>query len=588
MAQITNNQYTNNGVTYDAHTGQPVVAAPAPSVAAPVTPAAPVPSPVTMKDLYGGITPDDTAINNAVGVYRDASQTPVDEQAIRDATAKRLQTEIDATNGVFAEKQRQAHIAGEGHLGSNAAISARRGLLGSDFGGAANDKVVGDNNDVYSGIDAERLNSIAALTDKGAQMARQEIADKNAVKQQSAADYISFLGKQEDRRTARTSDAAKRALASGIDLSTASPADIKAIADSYQISPDALVSSYVEAKNSAAATAADIAAKKAAAEKPVGVSSTDNTYQLDPATGKYVQTGTGTPTDSALKEYQYAVAQDGYTGSLADWKSQIANQKVSDSVTHDPITGALQVIQRAGPKVAGLPAPKASSGTPAPTTALPAAPIKTPAIPPTGTVSNPYDKLNGSELAYAQSGQPTQAKFKYPAQIDEAAAKIRALIPGWSPANAAAQYAFFKSPATQTFIANSNTVLNTLDQIKTLSDKVPRGSITVLNGGQIALRAGVSDPNAAKLVQLATIAGDEAGKLLGGSAGSDFTTQLGISLVNPKYDQKTFNSTMDQLGGRVRNKVSEYYSQGGQTNPTAGGTATGDIDSVKAKYNITY
>src|SRR4051812_11378579 len=81
----------------------------------------------TISSLYGSISPDDTAINAGTSYYRDLSQAPVDEQSIRAATMQRLQTEIDATNQVYNHKLAQAKIAGEGNLGSNAAISARRG-----------------------------------------------------------------------------------------------------------------------------------------------------------------------------------------------------------------------------------------------------------------------------------------------------------------------------------------------------------------------------------------------------------------------------------------------------------------------------
>lgn len=546
------------------------------------------PAPVSIKDAYGSLSPNDQAIDTAVGVYRDASQAPVDEQAIRDATMKRLQAEIDATNRVFTEKLRQAHIAGEGRLGQNAAISARRGLLGSDFGASANDKVTNDNAGIYSGIGDEQAAAIAGITEKGAQMARQEIADKNAVKQQSATDYIAFLGKQEERRTSRTGDAAARALAAGIDLSSASSADVKAIADSYQISPDALVSSYVSAKNAAAKNAADLAATNATAAKPVGVSTTDNVYQIDPKTGQYTQTATGTPTDSTLKEYQYAVAKDGYTGSLQDWNAQKANQKVSNTVTHDPLTGALQVVQRAGPQVAGTGGTKLPAATTG-STALPSAKATTDPLtkPPTAPITNPLDTLKGSDLAYAQTGLPAQSKFKYPNQIDEAAKRIQAVIPGWTPANATASYNFFKSPTTQTFIGNSNTVLNSLDLIKTLSSKVSRGDFTFANGKLTGLKAGVSNEDAAKFLQAASIVGDEAGKLLGSSGGSDFTTQLGLSLVNTEYSDPTFSATMDQLAGRINNKVAEYYKQGGiatGNQPTTSTSTSTDITTLRAKY----
>jgi hypothetical protein len=283
--------YDNNGQTFNAKTGQPYAPqAPVTPNATPgsaQTPQPGTPSPLTIKDLYGGLTPDDTAINNAVGIYRDASQAPVDEQAIRDNVTKQLQAEIDATNSVYAEKLRQAQIVGQGQLGQNAAISARCGLLGSDFGAAANDTVNKNNEAVYSGIGDEQAAAIAGITDKGNALAQQEIAAKNAVKQQSASDYISFLSTQDQRRTTRTTDAAQRALAAGIDLTTASPDDINAIASSYQIAPDALVSSYVSAKNTAAKAKADLASTVAGTTKPVFGTVGTVGYQFNPTTGAY-------------------------------------------------------------------------------------------------------------------------------------------------------------------------------------------------------------------------------------------------------------------------------------------------------------
>lgn len=550
----------------------------------------------TIGSAYGGISATDTGLNTTRDYYKTIADQPLDEGAIRDAVTKRLQAEIDATNNVYNQKLNEAKVAGENRLGTTAAINARSGLLGSDFGAAHTSDVTTQNSGIYSGIGAEREAAMAAITTKGSNAATAEITAKRQAQQQGADQYIKFLTASTERQGTRTDSAAKAALAGGLDLSTDKD-NLKAIADAYQIDPNALVASFVAAKNAQAT-----AQKANTIEAPV----TSSVLQPD-GKGGYttVQKGQATP-DSALKEYQYAVQNDGYTGSLADWNSQKANQKVSEGVTRSPIDGSATFYKRTGPSVAGLPAAKSTQATSAGSTTLPTntASSGTVAVPAKGTITNPIDKLSGSDLAYAQSGNPTQAKFKYPTQVDAAAKRIQAAIPGWSPASAAAQYAFFKSPETQKFIANSNTVLATINDpqtgIKALSDKVDRSNIIPLNNGTLSLKRATSDPATAKFVQQANILADEIGKILGSGAGSDFTIQLGQTLVNPAYSKSTFNATMDNLDARVRNKVSEYYKQAAQTNPNANQSgptsmSKGDMDSStfvaqalstqKANYN---
>jgi hypothetical protein len=475
-----------------------------------------------------------------------------------------LQAEIDATNQVYGEKLRQANIAGTSRLGQNAAISARRGLLGSDFGAAANDTVTNDNNQIYSGIGAEQAAAVAAITDKGNNLAQTEIANKNAARQQGAEEYIKFLGEQTTRQNTRAQQGAQHALQAGIDLSTLSPDDLQKVASSYGVTPNQLISNYVATRNAQAT-----AQKSALVTAPVS----DSIYAPD-GQGGFTQVQQGQAQDSAIKEYQFAVTNDGYTGSLQDFISQKANAKVSVGV--NPGTGAY--YDRTGPAVAGTGGGGSSVSFPSgggspvslPKGATPVSP-STPTVPTTGQVANPFDTLSGSDLAYAQTGDPNKAKFKYTTQIDGAEKRIRSVIPDWTPGNAAAQYSFYKSPDTQKFIANSNTVLNTIQNIKALSAKVDRSNITLLANGQLALKRATSDPDTATFIQQAGILADEIGKILGSGQGSDFTIQLGQTLVNTGYSQDTFAKTMDLLDGRVRNKVAEYISQGGQA--AAGQTA---------------
>lgn len=277
-----------------------------PATGSPSTPTPPTPTTPTIKDLYGAVTPQDQGIDSSLAGYKASADAPIDEQGIRDATMGRLQSEIDATNSIYAEKLRQAQILGTNNLGQNAAISARRGLLASDFGAAANTNVMTDNASRESGIGSERATALAGITDKGTQLANQEIANKQAAKQQGATNYIAFLGESEKRRDARTTQAATHAIASGIDLSTLSPDELKAVADSYQISPNALVAAYATARNTQASTNADIAAKNASATK-------DGLVNI-PYGGSIYDTKTGTTiggVDGASEDLISQAIQDG-------------------------------------------------------------------------------------------------------------------------------------------------------------------------------------------------------------------------------------------------------------------------------------
>ncbi len=60
----------------------------------------------------------------------------VDEASIREQTRQRMQSSIDAINAQFANLIQQEQVAGEDRSGQTRAISARSGLMGSDFGQA--------------------------------------------------------------------------------------------------------------------------------------------------------------------------------------------------------------------------------------------------------------------------------------------------------------------------------------------------------------------------------------------------------------------------------------------------------------------
>lgn len=95
-------------------------------------------------------------IGGQYGEYLQSQIKPLDEEAIRRQTIDRFQAEIDAMNRYYAEKTAgelaREREAGRARVGTRTAISARRGMLGGDFGDAARETVVRYNQDVENRI----------------------------------------------------------------------------------------------------------------------------------------------------------------------------------------------------------------------------------------------------------------------------------------------------------------------------------------------------------------------------------------------------------------------------------------------------
>ncbi|MBS1516599.1 MAG: hypothetical protein JSS91_00770 [Bacteroidetes bacterium] len=189
------------------------------------------------------------------------SQTNVDEGSIRRGVTDRFQAEIDALNRVYAEKKRKAMIEGEGRLGSDAAIQARRGLIGSTFGGAQTEKVTGFNNEIQSGIDDELNLMISGINSKIQADVAAELAAKNEAKRAGAEEYLSFLKGAAERKKQRISNAVKNIFANNI---TPDEAMFKGIAEQLGVSVETLKAQYNEIKAASDAAAEE---KKLATDK---------------------------------------------------------------------------------------------------------------------------------------------------------------------------------------------------------------------------------------------------------------------------------------------------------------------------------
>ncbi len=282
----------------------------------------------TAGQAYQGLMPSEDPALAAAHASREQmlkdSQNPINEQSIRDATVQKFQNEIDALNQFYVQKKAQAlaalRPAAEARLGSNAAIQARRGMLGGDFGAAQTDKVTGYNASIEQAkaeeIDAERNAAVQSLLGKARDQAQAEIDAKLAARKQGAQEYIDFLKGAAERKVQRVTDTVNNILATNI---TPDDNTYAALAKELGITPEQLKAKY----NAMKVTADAEKAKNA----PKAMEINPGNTVIDPVTGKVIyQAPAKDNIPASAQEYEYAV-KNGYKGSYTDYQNEDANRK---------------------------------------------------------------------------------------------------------------------------------------------------------------------------------------------------------------------------------------------------------------------
>lgn len=214
----------------------------------------------TIGSIYGGSS------NRTLDAYSQNLSNmskPVDEEKIRQDAINRVQSEIDAMNRFYAEKTRQeqgeAKQVGESSLGQNAAINARRGMIGSDFGTArtlnieqANAKV---QNDIYELNNARRLAEQSAIMGRANSAADAQITKKETQLNESLKAAVDLQESLRQRAEKAADTRIAGLIAQGMEPSEA---DYDALAAQLGIDKETLKAKY--------------AISKPGAEKPIEVS----------------------------------------------------------------------------------------------------------------------------------------------------------------------------------------------------------------------------------------------------------------------------------------------------------------------------
>lgn len=287
----------------------------------------------TVGSIYAGVgvDPNLTAGYNAqIEGAKTAGNQVIDENAIRASTLASFQAEIDAQNALFADKLAAAKVTGANRIGSGTAISARRGLIGSDFGTAQANNIEDANQGVYDSIENEKMAAIASIMTKARTAANEAIKEKTAAKQAGLDSYVKYLSEAATRKETNAQKAAETIINSGYTLEKLGENDLNTILSGYGISATDLKASYkslVDAKNAAK--------KKAELDSQFVLSKGQQRYD---SSGKLIAEGTKNLPPSA-QEYEYAVA-NGYKGSYDQYQTDDTNRKI--------------VIAKAGSNSSGL------------------------------------------------------------------------------------------------------------------------------------------------------------------------------------------------------------------------------------------
>jgi len=296
---ITETRIDGHGQPYQVQLPNPnfVKTSQAPAVTQPKQPVTPATAYKDINVPTGSFEDQNvTSARKAQLDYINSLQQP-DENQIYQNTLAKFQAEIDATNRMYADELARAKTAGQGRLGTQTAMTGRRGLIGSDFGEAQIQGQEQANEQVYGSIENERLAKVNQILTQAKQDATAEMRAKRDAYVSGLDARLEYYNQATERKANNTNKAVAALLAQGVTLKDIDPTQLSQLAKYYGITVDDIKANY------------DVA-KKAEDEKKSNLIAKDQ-----PAT---------------VQEYEYAKA-NGYTGSFTEYQNEDANRKAVSS-----------------------------------------------------------------------------------------------------------------------------------------------------------------------------------------------------------------------------------------------------------------
>ena len=229
---------------------------PAPQATIPTAPVAPVTTLPTPAKTNFTFDTNESPADRDLRLFNESQDkinqgkinNPTSDDQIRADALAQMQAEINAQNAVYADKLARAQVEGKARLGSEGAIQARRGLLGSDFGTAQTAGVTGANEAIYGSIENEKQAAVQSLLSKGRDMGQKAIAEKRASIEAGLAGHLEFLKGNVERSKNKAIDIAKHILAGTLTYDQYDPASIEQTASNAGVSVNQIKSAYNEQK----------------------------------------------------------------------------------------------------------------------------------------------------------------------------------------------------------------------------------------------------------------------------------------------------------------------------------------------------
>jgi len=340
---ITDPNKIYTGRTLNIPGATPVVTT-TPVTSTTVTPTVPTNTPQAtpnIASLYGTDTTPDTGIG---AYYQGQAEQPLNEQEIRDRKMREIQAEIDAQNQIYAEKLKQARVAGQGRLGETTAIQARRGLIGSDFGASQTEATRQLNTGIEADIEAQRNAAVQSIMTKARDNAVAEIEARKQAKEEGYKNYIDYLKSSGERKVSNTKKLVGLMFANNQDPSLLDSASITEIAKGYGITPQDVINEY-KSQVYANQQTAEAERKALLAKKPETMETAQGIMQYDPSTGTWKNTG--------FTKYEKPVAGRADTGMTPIVDQTTANnsidralQAVNDATKYADASGIPNPITR--------------------------------------------------------------------------------------------------------------------------------------------------------------------------------------------------------------------------------------------------
>jgi hypothetical protein len=209
---------------------------------------------------------------------KSVSETGDPDRSRRNIEAM-MEREIKATNDIYADLMRKAQINNQAQLGSNRASQSRGGLIGSDFGQAQSSNVRAQGQDVLNALGHEQSAVIARIINEGSDRMAEERRLMREAKESSLSEYVTQMGEQQTRNTARAGSLVNSLIAQGIDPTELEEEELAQLAEAYGVSQLDIMSKYQENYEAPEA-------EKAKETEYFNLSEGGSRYRINPETGE--------------------------------------------------------------------------------------------------------------------------------------------------------------------------------------------------------------------------------------------------------------------------------------------------------------